>query len=154
MINEETFGEHFFDIRVNSPKRGQVIACYTAIAELADGIDKRNVINMLQEEGKVYAAAQVMRRILYAAEGDAVRVCREILEDLIDGHSVDEVAQKAYRYKFEAFYYTAPEMVPTDDPHWSCVSLLNLNEFIDRKAGIRMTVKSIDTPQEDLPQTD
>jgi hypothetical protein len=33
------------------------------------------------------------------------------------------------------FFYTKPENVPKSDPHWSTISVLNLDEFLDKKDG-------------------
>jgi hypothetical protein len=74
-----------------------------------------------------------MRKLLHAHDADAIRVPRQITEDLIAGMSHDEIAKKKYRYTVEVFFYTQPEYIPTDDPHWSSVSLLNLNQFIDKE---------------------
>jgi dolichyl-phosphate-mannose--protein O-mannosyl transferase len=133
VITEENFGEYFFDIRTHKPQRGQVMACYTATAEFLDGMEKRNIMAMLQGGGKVESICQVMRKLLHAHDADAIRVPRQITEDLIAGMSHDEIAKKKYRYTVEVFFYTQPEYIPTDDPHWSSVSLLNLNQFIDKE---------------------
>jgi hypothetical protein len=74
------------------------------------------------------ATAQVMRKLLFASEVDAYRVPRLMAEDLLSGMTEDEVAEKPYKYTLEMFFYTKPENLPKDDPHWSLISLLNVDE--------------------------
>ena len=38
---------------------------------------------------------------------------------------------KIYKYKMEVFYYTKREYVPVDDPHWTIISIANLDKFLD-----------------------
>ena len=83
-------------------------------------------------ENKMEATAQVMRKLLCASELDAYRVPRMMAEDMLNGMSEDEVASKPYKYTFEMFFYVKPEHVP-NDPHWTKISVLNLQEFLDKK---------------------
>jgi hypothetical protein len=99
IIDEKNFDEHFFDARQNTPKKGQVIACYTAVADFIRGYEKGNIIDLLCNTGKVEPCAQVMRKLLYASELDAYRVPRMISEDLAGGMTVDEVQDKDYKYR-------------------------------------------------------
>lgn len=130
IIDQENFGQYFFDTRRHKPEKGQVMAKYTAIAEFVDGMMKKNIIELLRKD-KAEAAVQVLRRLGCAAEEDAVRVCKDMCQDMIDGMTDEEVEQKAYKYKLESFYYTNKENVPTDDPHWTLIGITNLNEFVD-----------------------
>lgn len=126
VIDESNFGQHFRDVRVSKPERGEVMAQYTASADFVDGNEKRQVISLLTStEGKMEATAQVMRKLLFASEVDAYRVPRLMAEDLMAGMGEEEVAAKPYRYTLEMFFYTKPENVPKDDPHWSSICLLN-----------------------------
>lgn len=130
VIDERNFGEHFRDVRVSVPQRGEVMAQYTAAADFVDGNEKRQIISLLTStENKMEATAQVMRKLLFASEIDAYRVPRSMAEDLLSGMGEDEVAAKPYRYTLEMFFYTKPENVPKDDPHWSSVTLLNLDDL-------------------------
>lgn len=132
-INEGNFGEYFRDVRTEAPERGDVMAQYSAVAELVDGQEKRQLISLLTStEGKMEATAQVMRKLLFASEIDAYRVPRLMAEDLMSGMSVDEVASKPYKYTLEMFFYTKPEHVPKGDPHWTSISLLNIDEVSGR----------------------
>jgi hypothetical protein len=74
-----------------------------------------------------------MRRLLFASELDSYRVPRQMAEDILSGLSVDDVVAKPYKYTLEMFFYTKPENMPKDDPHWSSISVLNLDEFFDKK---------------------
>ena len=133
-INEENFSSYFRDIRNASPGKGEVIAQYSASAEFVEGNEKRQIISLLNStENKMEATAQVMRKLLHASEIDAYRVPRMMAEDMLSGMSVDEVASKPYKYTLEMFFYTKSENVPKSDPHWSVISVLNLDEFLDKK---------------------
>ena len=52
-------------------------------------------------------------------------------EDLLAGMSHDDLAKKKYSYTVEVYFYTQQEYIPRDDPHWSCVSLINLDDAIE-----------------------
>ena len=125
-INEENFSSYFKDVRNSVPGKGEFI----------EGNEKRQIISLLTAtENKMEATAQVMRKLLHASELDAYRIPRMMAEDILSGMSVDEVAQKPYKYTLEMFFYTKPENVPKSDPHWSTISVLNLDEFLDKKDG-------------------
>ncbi|NBT57296.1 hypothetical protein EBT16_00775 [bacterium] len=135
-INESNFSEYFRDVRNCTPARGEVIAQYTAAAEFVEGNEKRQVISLLNStENKMEATAQVMRKLLFASELDAYRVPRMMAEDMISGMTEDEVASKPYKFTLEMFFYARPENVPKDDPHWSIISVLNLEDFLGKKDG-------------------
>jgi hypothetical protein len=128
-ITPDNFDEHFFDVRKNKPQKGQIMAKYTAIAELVDGRMKRDLIDLLlyHKRGGP-TAAQVMRKLGGAGEGDSYKVVRKMAEDLAAGKSVEEVAETPYKFLLEHFFYTQKELVPKDDPHWSVIELLNFVE--------------------------
>jgi hypothetical protein len=134
-ITDENFDEYFFDVRKHGPKRGQIMACYTATAEFVDGNLKRDITYLLASTNKAKECVQLLRKLGWANEQDAIRVCKEIAEDLHAGMHSDEIAEKVYKYKLEAFYYTQREYVPEDDPHWSTIELTNLDEHLDRTEG-------------------
>lgn len=130
-IDESNFSQHFRDVRVSQPERGEIIAQYSARAEFVEGNEKRQIISLLTStENKMEATAQVMRKLLHASEVDAYRVPRLMAEDLLSGMSEDDVAAKPYKYTLEMFFYTKPENVPKDDPHWTSISVLNLEDFV------------------------
>jgi len=148
-INESNFSEHFRDVRTQPMERGDIIAQYTAVAELVDGLEKRQLISLIKNtEDKMEATAQVMRKLLFASEIDAYRVPRMMAEDMISGMSEDEVASKPYKYTLEMFFYSKPDNVPKDDPHWSTISVLNAEEFFDKnEEGITVNSKIVLDPQ-------
>ncbi len=129
-ITDQNFSEFFFDVRTHKPKKGQIIACFTAMAELVDSIEKTNLVELIKNTDKMEAATQVMRKLFHASELDAIRVTKEIAEDLLKDMTIEEILKKPYSYKIEIFYYTEAENVPKDDPHWSVISILNLDEHV------------------------
>jgi hypothetical protein len=141
-INESNFNQYFKDVRRGKFEKGDVIAQYSASAEFVDGGEKRQIISLLRDtEGKMEATAQVMRKLLFASEIDAYKVPRQIAEDLLSGMSVEDCAKKPYKYTLEMFFYTKPENVPKNDPHWSIISVVDLEniktkEFSDEENEI------------------
>lgn len=132
-INEENFSQFFRDVRNSVPERGDVIAQYSASAEFVDGGEKRQIISLLTStENKMEATAQVMRKLLFASELDSYRIPRMMAEDILEGMTDDEVASKPYKYTLEMFFYAKPENIPKNDPHWSSISVLNLEDFLDK----------------------
>ena len=141
-INESNFDQYFKDVRKHKPERGEIIAQYSASAELIDGNEKRQIISLLiSTENKMEATAQVMRKLLCASELDAYRVPRMMAEDLLKGMDEDEVASKPYKFTFEMFFYAKPEHIP-EDPHWSKISVLNLKEFLDKKEETKDSIEN------------
>jgi hypothetical protein len=131
-INDDNFDEYFRETRNNTPKKGEVIACYTAIAHLVDDPQKRNIIDLLRNCDKALPTSQVMRKCFNAREADSYRIPRMMAEDMLKGMSRDEVAQKEYKYTIELFFYARPEHIP-NDPHWSVISILNLEEHLAKE---------------------
>jgi hypothetical protein len=132
-ITAENFDQYFFDARTHEPERGQILVRYCATAYLVDGNEKRNLLDLLEHTDKMVAMTNVMRKLFMATERDSYRVPIQMGEDLLSGMSRNEVAAKEYQYTAEMYFYTKPEYVPEDDPHWQTISLLNLDEFLDRK---------------------
>lgn len=144
-ITQENFEQFFFDIRKNKPKKGQVMACYRAVAEFVDGRMKKDVIHLLQKMNNGgESAAKLMRKLACATEGDSYRVPRELAEDLLSGMTVEEVENKSYKFVIEVFYYTQREFVPEDDPHWSLIEILNQNQLDEN--GICIKSKIVENP--------
>lgn len=148
-ITPENFGEYFFDVRNHQPQRGQVMARYAAAAELIDGGLKRDLIDMLCLHEAPETVAKLMRKIGCATERDSVAVPLVMAKDLLSGSSPEDVAQKPYRFVCEAFFYTQKDHIPIDDPHWSCIGLNNLNEFLDAKEQ-RLRMKSSILTEEEV----
>lgn len=127
IIDETNFNEYFFDVRTHSPQKGQTLACYQAIAEFVDGNLKRDIINLLINTDKVEAAQRILQKIGNTSEKDSIRIVREMCDDLLSGMTEDEVAEKPYEMVMEAYYYTDPDLVPSNDPHWWSTSLMQFN---------------------------
>jgi hypothetical protein len=133
VIDETNFDSFFFDVRKHEPKQGQIIARYTTTAEFIDGPEKRNVIDLLTKTYKMIPTTQVMLKLLHTTELDSYRVPLAMARDMVEGLNVNEVAAKPYKYTAEMYFYTEKKYVPRDDPHWSIISILNLDEFLDKK---------------------
>ena len=125
-ITSKNFGEYFFDVRQHRPKKGQIMAKYTAVAEFIGSQAKRDIIKLLKMD-KAHAAAMVMRKIHGAKEPDCYRVCREMAQDILE-KTEEEVIEKPYEFVIEYFFYTQREYVPKDDPHWSTIKLMRFDE--------------------------
>lgn len=153
VINEENFNQYFKDLRQSVPEKGDIIAKYSASAEFVDGNEKRQIISLLLDtENKMEATAQVMRKLLFASEIDAYKVPRMMADDLLSGMSEEECASKPYKYVLEMFFYAKPENVPKEDPHWSVISVLNLQDFLDKtkEDDIQSRILSKEESQEEI----
>ncbi len=140
IINDQNFNEYFYDVRTHQPQHGQVMACYTAIADFIDGPLKRDVLNILEYHDAL-SVPKIMKKVGCAAERDSYRIPIEMVKDLLSGMPREQVAQKQYRYTVEVFFYTKKECVPKYDPHWSVISIMNLDEFLDANNN-RISVKT------------
>jgi hypothetical protein len=81
-----------------------------------------------------------------AHQKDAIRVPLEIAKDLISGMTEEEVAKKPYKYTLEMYFYTQKENVPSNNPHWFIVNLLNLDKFLESESKLdegRISVKVV-----------
>lgn len=153
-ITEENFEEYFFDVRKHPPKKGQVLARFQAIANFVEGKMKQDIIYLLTEvNNSGESAVKVMRKLGCASEGDSIRIPREIAEDLSNGMSKEEVEFKQYKYLFETFYYTQPEYIPRDNPHWSTIEILNQNDF-DESGDFQVKVRLIDKDGNEIESLD
>jgi hypothetical protein len=125
VITPENFYEYFYDVRKSKPKKGQVMARFTAVAEFVEGRGKRDIMALLKQD-KAYQAAQVMRKIHGAREPDCYRICREIAQDMLNMSEL-EVEKKSYEFLIELFFYTQREYVPKNDPHWETIPLIHID---------------------------
>ena len=129
-ITESNFSQYFKDVRLGKFEKGEIIAQYSASAEFIDGGEKRQIISLLLDtEDKMEATAQVMRKLLHSSEVDSYKIPRCIAEDLLSGMSVDDCAKKPYKYTLEMFFYVKPHHVPKNDPHWSTISVVDLENI-------------------------
>ncbi len=132
IIDESNFSQYFFDVRKNNPKEGQVMASYTANAELVDGNLKKDIIYLLATTDKYQQCISMLERIGFAEHREAVRICKEIAEDLKNGMMSAEIRKKPYKYKLQAFYYVEKQHIPQNDPHWSYVEIKNIDNHIEK----------------------
>jgi hypothetical protein len=142
VIDDSNFDEYFHDVRKTSPQEGEVMVCYSQSAEFVEGTEKRHMIQLLKMDGKIEPATQVMRKLLFACDKDAIRVPKEMLKDMVAGMTDDEVAEKPYDYTVEMYFYTKPEYLPEDDPHWTQITIVNMEDFLARQTG------EADSPEE------
>lgn len=141
VIDEHNFSDYFRDVRKSTPDKGDIMVCYSAVAYFGSSNEKQNMIDLLKISDKAKAAAQVMKKLHGADERDSFRVPREIAEDLME-MSEEAVLNKEYKYNFQMFFYTQPEYVPKDNPHWTTVSILNVSNKvkIDMSQGVKKDV--------------
>lgn len=133
IFSEENFKKHFFDVRTHKPQKDQIIACFTIMADLRDGSDKRHLVDLLCHHNCPAAAVALMTNTLHATEIYSYQVPIAIVDDLLNGMSTEEVLEKPYRYQIELFYYTKAENVPKNDPHWSLISILTTDKILHSK---------------------
>jgi hypothetical protein len=138
-ITDENFDQYFFDIRKHKPQKDQVIACFTAIAELIDGPEKRDLMELLRKTDKAIPATQVMRKLLHSNELDSYNVPIAIMLDLLE-KPFEEVARKPYKYTVEIYYYTKREYVPKS-PHWTIIEVMNLKDRSNTVDGVTISSK-------------
>ena len=81
IIDETNFDQYFFDVRKNKPKKGQILAKYTAMATLERCNEKENLLDLLTKTDKVMPATQVMRKLLFACEEDSFKILKEMAKD-------------------------------------------------------------------------
>tara|TARA_Y100000034_G_scaffold43496_3_gene53123 strand:- start:40123 stop:40605 length:483 start_codon:yes stop_codon:yes gene_type:complete len=145
IIDDSNFGEYFFDARTHGPKRDQILARFSAIAEFIDGKMKQDIIYLVSTmKNGGMSAVKVMQKLGCATYEAAIDVSIEVAEDLKAGLSrgmtqeaiTEEVEKKAYSYHYEQFFYVKSECVPKDDPHWDIIQIANLNEHLDKVDGV------------------
>lgn len=126
VIDESNFDQYFFDIKKIGPKRGQILARYTAMAELTDKFPKGAVVDMLVRNPKApELVPKVLTNMCHLIPKEAMRVAIEMAHDLSKGMSEKDVIEKTYKVQIEMFFWTKPEYIPKDDPHWNCIEIIN-----------------------------
>jgi hypothetical protein len=125
-ISEKNFTDHFFDVRKHpKPEKGQKMARWQAKADFVDGWVKRHVAQLLASNtAGAEGAVNILQRLVGAKERDAIRVAREMCQDLVDGMAIDKILEKPYNFVIELFYWVKPELVP-NDPHWSVMEIID-----------------------------
>lgn len=133
-IDENNFDQYFRDINKFPPERGDVLAKYSAIAELVDGDLKQDIVkNLTSSDFGAKTSSQIMKKIGKTNEKESIRVVKEICKDLTDGMSEKDVLEKPYKYTFEMSFFTKKEYVPLDDLHWEIITINNLDDYMDVK---------------------
>jgi hypothetical protein len=151
IIDVDNFNQYFFDVRMHAPQKGQIIVCYSTTAELIEGTEKKNLVQLMyaKKDNIMPAALQIMRKIFCASYKDSMRVLEEILTDLLSGMSIDEVCKKPYKFTAHMYFYTLPEYFPKqeDDPdkHWTKVSIVDMDKFFTSEIadGVVMETKVV-----------
>lgn len=147
VIDASNFSSYFFDVRMNKPVDGQVMARFRGRAEFVDGQLKRDMIDLLLNNEKGGDVAKtVMKKLACAIERDAIRVPLQITSDLATGMSIEAVCHKPYEYDIECFYYTDPTNVPKDDKHWEIIKIIGkpTNEGWTVTSNISEKLKELD----------
>lgn len=134
VIDDSNFHEYFKDTLTNKPQKGDVMACYKAIAELRDGDLKEQIVEALFLENiGPSKAITLMTKLGKAPRREAIKVIKNIFMDLYNGMSKPMVIAKTYEYLFEIFYYTKEEYVPKNDKHWEIVEIKNLEQYFSKR---------------------
>jgi hypothetical protein len=146
-INDDNFEQYFTSVKKGKkPEKCQVLASWRAAGDFEGGWVKKNVLEILvSNKSGAEPAIRVMRNVVGAIEKDAIRICREMANDFMDGMSEDEIMAKPYRFVLEQFYWVEPKYVPENDPHWTIIKTIDLTTFsnydevdaiIPRSAGL------------------
>lgn len=126
IIDSTNFDKYFFETIKHKPKKGQVLARYTAMAELVDGDVKNAIINtILNSKIGGDMAVQILKNTCHATDNYAESVAKDIANDLSGGMSVCDVKDKPYKLQIEYFYWTEIDNIPKDDVHWELISITN-----------------------------
>jgi hypothetical protein len=124
VIDDSNFGSYFFDVKKHAPKEGQVMARYIAKAELVGGEEKGYLIDMLITNPMgAEMGVQMSQNLFGAQEKEAIKLCKDIAQDLLNGIPRHQVMEKPYSYTLERFYWTEEKYVPKDDPHWQAIQV-------------------------------
>lgn len=132
VIDPVDFDKYFRDVRRFDPEPGDIMAKFTAAADLVDEgppFMKRDLLDLLvRVENGGKSAFKVLTKMGCARDRDAVRVLREMAEDLASGMSREEVLSKPYRFVCEMFFYCKREHLP-HSPHWEAIPLVDASKW-------------------------
>jgi hypothetical protein len=134
-INDDNFNEYFFDIKTNKPQKEQIIACFKTCAELIDGFEKKQIIQLLRRTNSSQAIIQIMKNILYANNESCYLVPIQIAKDLIEGKTEEEILEKPYKMILEKYYYVEEQYIP-DSPHWIKIKINNMEQYIEKSGEV------------------
>lgn len=125
-LTEENFTTYFYDVRKKQkPLPGMSLVRFRATAELINGDIKQSIVNSLLFNKSGYLVApKLFQKSLGVTEKESIRLCLEILNDNI---SYEEILNKPYSFTLEILYWTYPELIPANDPHWQIIKLLKVS---------------------------
>jgi hypothetical protein len=151
-IDKTNFAKYFRPVNQSKPEKGDCIALFTAVAELVDGFEKKQMIELLKQECTAKAVATMMKKLCYAKEPDNYRIPQVMANDLLLGMTDEQIMAKPYEYIIELFYYTKPQHVPENDPNWKIVDIVNLEDYF--KFEVKSDVHSKDSASSIPTDTD
>ena len=132
IIDETNFDQYFKEVEKGSPEKEDVIAVYTALAELCGGEIKKDIIYLLQTYPEIGAkqAITIATKLCKTNYEQALKLVTDICKDLFDGKDYDFVYNKVYEYIIEIYYYTKAENIPENNRHWNKVTIQNYDDYI------------------------
>lgn len=129
VIDQSNFDQYFFDIKKHGPTEGQIMARFCAKAQLMNSVEKQNLVDVLltNKEG-AEIGVNMSQNTFSCTESEAVKLCKEIVLDLLNGKSKTEVLEKPYTFTIEKFFWTREEYVPKNNPHWKAIKITVIKE--------------------------
>lgn len=144
IIDESNFNKYFKDASTNKPEKGDLLVRYRACADFVYGDLKKDVINLLSNSDfGAKSCIQILKKLAKTTEKEAIKLTKNICEDLYKGMTEDEVLAKPYPYLFEMFFFTKKEYIPVNDKHWECITITNLEDFLEKKGACIETNSSV-----------
>jgi hypothetical protein len=135
-IDESNFSQYFRDASKFPPRKGDILVCYRAKADFVYGDLKKDVVDLLSNSTfGAKTSIQIIKKLAKTNEKEAVLLTKTICEDLYSGMTEDEVLAKSYSYLFEMFFFAKKEHVPIDDKHWECMTITNLDEYLEKRGA-------------------
>lgn len=126
VIDETNFTEFFRDVKTSKPQQGDVLVVYRSMAELTDGELKEQMVDaLICAKVGAQKAIQLFIKLGSASYKEAVKVVKQMCQDLVDGLDTKSVILKPYKFLLELQFYTRPEYVPENNPHWEVIKLKN-----------------------------
>ena len=134
MIDDTNFEKYFRDANTCKPEQGDILAKYSAMAELVYGDLKQDIVKLLKiSDFGAKTSIQIMKKLGKANEKEALRVVKAMCCDLFAEMTDDEVLAKPYKYVLEMCFFTKREHVPPDDLHWEVLAINNLEDYLSLK---------------------
>lgn len=119
IVTEENFDKYFRNIRTKKRQKNDVIAVFQSSAIFQKGKLKEEIVDLLCNEfGSVAKCVGKLFKYAYASQGEAIRLCKEIIKDFTSGVSRDDIVIKEYPFFLQMFFYTKEKYMPKDDARW------------------------------------